>query len=110
MNNEIYQIFALLFIGVPTLLLGLFIGVTIDYFSWADTKNKKLDTDFKYRYKKPISAKEFAIENYISLKQSKKFLDNKLLEFGGIVVPKNGDSEYHFDISGFLDGDNEIEL
>jgi len=110
MNNEIYQIFALLFIGVPTLLLGLFIGVTIDYFSWADTKNKKLDTDFKYRYKKPISAKEFAIENYISLKQSKKFLDNKLLEFGGIVVPQNGDSEYHFDISLFLAGDNEIEL
>ena len=110
MNHEIYQIFALLFIGVPTLLLGLFIGVTIEYFSWADTKNKKLDTDFKYRYKKPISAKEFAIENYISLKQSKKFLDNKLLEFGGIVVTKNGDSEYHFDISGFLNGDDEIEL
>ena len=102
MNNEIYQIFAVFFIGVPTLLLGLFIGVTIDYFSWVDTKNRKLDTDFKYRHKKPISAKEFAIENYISLKQSKKFLDNKLLEFGGIVVPKNGDSEYHFDISGFL--------
>ena len=110
MNNKIYQIFALLFIGVPTLLLGLFIGVTIEYFSWVDTKNRKLDTDFKYRYKKPISAKEFAIENYISLKQSKKFLDNKLLEFGGIVVSKNGDSEYHFDISGFLNGDNEIEL
>ena len=110
MNNESYQIFALFFIGVPTLLLGLFIGVTIEYFSWADTKNRKLDTDFKYRYKKPINAKEFAIENYISLKQSKKFLDNKLLEFGGIVVPKNGDSEYHFDISGFLNGDNEIEL
>ena len=86
------------------------IGVTIEYFSWVDTKNRKLDTDFKYRYKKPINAKEFAIENYISLKQSKKFLDNKLLEFGGIVVSKNGDSEYHFDISGFLNGDNEIEL
>ena len=110
MNNEIDQIFAVFFIGVPTLLLGLFIGVTIEYFSWVDTKNRKLDTDFKYRYKKPISAKEFAIENYISLKQSKKFLDNKLLEFGGIVVPKNGDSEYYFDISGFLNGDNEIEL
>lgn len=110
MNYEINQIFVLLFIGLPTLLLGLFIGVAIEYFSWSDTKNKKLDTDFKYRYKKPISAKEFAIENYISLKQSKKFLDNKLLEFGGIVVPKNGDSEYHFDISGFLNGDDEIEL
>jgi hypothetical protein len=85
-------------------------GVTINYFSWADTRNKKLDTDFKYRYKKPISAKEFAIENYISLKQSKQFLDNKLLEFGGIVVPQNTDSEYHFDISGFLNGDDEIKL
>ena len=52
MNSEIYQIFALLFLGVPTLLLGLFIGVTIEYFSWSDTKNRKLDTDFKYRYKK----------------------------------------------------------
>ena len=107
MNNEIYQIFALLFIGVPTLLLGLFIGVTIEYFSWVDTKNRKLDTDFKYRYKKPISAKEFAIENYIPLKQSKKFLDNKLLEFGGIVVPENGDNEYHFDISEFLNGEQD---
>lgn len=108
MNNEIYQIFALFLIGA--LLLGLFIGVTIEYFSWSDTRNKKLNRDFKYRYKKPISAKEFAIENYISLKQSKKFLDDKILEFGGIVVPKNGDSEYHFDISLFLTGDDEIEL
>ena len=107
MNNEINQTFALLFLGVPTLLLGFLLGTWLDYFSWADTRNKKLDIDFKYRYKKPISAKEFAIENYISLKQSKKFLDNKLLEFGGIVVPKNGDSEYHFDISGFLNGDDE---
>ena len=104
MNNEIGQIFALLFIGVPL------IGVTIEYFSWSDTKNQKLNTDFKYRYKKPISAKEFAIENYISLKQSKRFLDDKLLEFGGIVVSQNGDNEYHFDISGFLNGDNEIKL
>ena len=110
MNNEIYQIFALLFIRVPTLLLGLFIKVTIDYFSWADTKDSKLDISFKYRCKKPISAKKFAIENCISLKQSKRFLDNKLLEFGGIVVTKNGDSEYHFDISGFLNGNDEIEL
>jgi hypothetical protein len=110
MNNETYQIFALFFIGVPTLLLGFFIGVTIEYFSWSDTKNRKLNTDFKYRYKKPISAKEFAIENYISLKQSKQFLDNKLLEFGGIVVSQNSDSEYHFDISGFLTGNDEIEL
>lgn len=110
MNNETYQIFALFFIGVPTLLLGFFIGVAIEYFSWSDTKNRKLNTDFKYRHKKPISAKEFAIENYISLKQSKQFLDNKLLEFGGIVVSQNSDSEYHFDISGFLNGDDEIEL
>lgn len=110
MDNEIYQIFALFFIGVPTLLLGLFIGVTIEYFSWADIKNSKLNISFKYRYKKPISAKKFAIENCICLEQSKKFLDNKLLEFGGIVVPENGDNEYHFDISGFLNGDNEIEL
>ena len=110
MNYEIYQIFPLLFIGVPTSLLGLFIGVIIEYFSWSDTKNRKLDTDFKYRYRKTISAKEFAIENYISLKQSKKFLDDKLLEFGGIVVFKNGDSEYHFDISLFLADDDEIEL
>jgi hypothetical protein len=110
MNNETYQIFALFFIGVPTLLLGFFIGVAIEYFSWSDTKNRKLNTDFKYRYKKPISAKEFAVENYISLKQSKQFLDNKLLEFGGIVVSQNSDSEYHFDISGFLNGDDEIEL
>lgn len=107
MNNEIYQIFALFFIGVPTLLLGLFIGVTIEYFSWSDTKNKNLNIAFKYIYTKPISAKEFAIENYISLKQSKEFLDDKLLEFGGIAVPQNGDSEYHFDISGFLNSDNE---
>lgn len=93
---------------IEALLLGLFIGVTIEYFSWSDTQ--ELNRDFKYRYKKPISAKEFAIENYISLKQSKKFLDDKLLEFGGIVVPKNGDSEYHFDISLFLADDDEIEL
>ena len=99
MNHEINEILAFLFLTLPTLLLGLFIGVTIEYFSWSDTKNRKLDTDFKYRYKKPISVKEFAVENYISLKQSKQFLDNKLLEFGGIVVPKNGDSEYHFDIA-----------
>ena len=111
MNNEITPILGwLLFPGLPILLIGFLLGTWLDYFSWADTKNKKLDTDFKYRYKKPISAKEFAIENYISLKQSKKFLANKLLEFGGIVVSKNGDSEYHFDISGFLNGDNEIEL
>ena len=105
MNYQINEIFAFLFLTLPTLLLGLFIGATIEYFSWSDTKNRKLDTDFKYRYKKPINAKEFAIENYISLKQSKKFLDNKLLEFGGIVVPENGDNEYHFDISGFLNGE-----
>ena len=110
MNNEINQTFALLFLGVPTLLLGFLLGTWLDYFSWSDTRNKKLNGDFKYRYKKPISAREFAIENCISLKQSKKFLDDKLLEFGGIVVPKNGDNEYHFDISGFLNGDNEIEL
>jgi hypothetical protein len=110
MNNEIYQIFALLFIGGPFLLLGLYIGMTIEYSSWADTKDSKLNINFKYRYKKPISAKEFAIENCISLEQSKEFLDNKLLEFGGIVVPQNGDSEYHFDISGFLNGNDEIEL
>jgi len=109
MNNETYQILIFAF-GLSTLLLGFLIGVTIDYFLWADTKNRKLDTDFKYRYKKPISAKEFAINNYISLKQSKQFLDNKLLEFGGIVVPQNSDSEYHFDISGFLNGDDEIKL
>lgn len=102
MNNEIDQIFALLFIGVPTLLLGLYIGMTIEYFSWSDTKDSKLNISFKYRYKKPISAKEFAIENCISLEQSKKFLDDKLLEFGGIVVPENGDSKYYFDISEFF--------
>lgn len=107
MNNDIDQIFALLFIGVPTSLLGIVVGMTIEYFHWSDTKNSKLNTSFKYRYKKPISAKAFAIENYISLEQSKEFLDNKLLEFGGIVVPQNGDSEYHFDVSGFLNGDNE---
>ena len=110
MNYEINQIFALLFLGLPVLLLGFLFGTWLDYFSRADTRNKELNRDFKYRYKKPISAKEFAIENCISLKQSKKFLDNKLLEFGGIVVPQNGDSEYHFDISLFLTGDNEIEL
>ena len=104
MNHEIYLI------AIPTLLLGFLLGTWLAYFSWADTRNKKLDIDFKYRYKKPISAKEFAIENCISLKQSKQFLDNKLLEFGGIVVSQNGDSEYHFDISGFLTGNDEIEL
>jgi hypothetical protein len=96
MNHEIYLI------GIPTLLLGFLLGTWLAYFSWADTRNKKLGIDFKYRYKKPISAKEFAIENCTSLKQSKRFLDNKLLELGGIVVSQNGDSEYHFDISGFL--------
>jgi len=109
MINETYQILIFAF-GVSTLLLGFLVGVTINYFSWSDTKNRKLNTDFKYRYKKPISAKEFAIENYISLKQSKQFLDNKLLEFGGIVVSQNSDSEYHFDISGFLNRDDEIKL
>ena len=110
MNNEIDQIFAVFFIGGSFLLLGLYIGMTIEYSLWADTKDSKLNISFKYRYKKPISAKEFAIENCTSLKQSKRFLDNKLLEFGGIVVTKNGDSEYHFDISGFLNGNDEIEL
>ena len=103
MNHEITPILGwLLFPGLPILLIGFLLGTWLDYFSWADIRDKELNRDFKYRYKKPISAKEFAIENCISLKQSKKFLDNKLLEFGGIVVPKNGDSEYHFDISGFF--------
>ena len=107
MNNEIDQIFAVFFIGGPFLLLGLYIGMTIEYSSWADTKDSKLNISFKYRYKKPISAKKFAIENCISLEQSKEFLDNKLLEFGGIVVPENGDNGYHFDISGFLNGEQD---
>lgn len=110
MNYEINQVFALLFLGLPVLLLGFLFGTWLEYFSWSDTKNKNLNIAFKYIYKKPISAKEFAIENCISLKQSKKFLDDKLLEFGGIVVPQNGDSEYHFDISVFLTGDDEIKL
>lgn len=101
MNHEVYLI------GIPTLLLGFLLGTWLAYFSWADTRNKKLDIDFKYRYKKPITAKEFAIENCTSLKQSKRFLDDKLLEFGGIVVPKNGDSEYHFDISVFLNEEQD---
>ena len=103
MNYQINEIFAFLFLTLPTLLLGLFIGVTIEYFSWSNTKNRDLDIEFKRRYKKPIGVKKFAIENYISLKQSKQFLDNKLLEFGGIIVSKHGDTEYHFDI---LDDEN----
>lgn len=103
MNHQINEIFAFLFLTLPTLLLGLFIGVTIEYFSWSNTKNRDLDIEFKRRYKKPIGVKKFAIENYISLKQSKQFLDNKLLEFGGIIVSKHGDTEYHFDI---LDDEN----
>ena len=108
MNHQINEIFAFLFLTLPTLLLGIFIGVKIEYFSWSDTKNRDLDIEFKrqlrgQRYKKPIGVKKFAIENYISLKQSKQFLDNKLLEFGGIIVSKHGDTEYHFDI---LDDEN----
>ena len=110
MHNEAAFNLGLLFFGSLVLFLGFLLGTMLNYFSWADTRNQKLNMAFKYIYKKPISAKEFAIENYISLKQSKQFLDDKLLEFGGIVVTQNGDNEYHFDISKFLNGDDEIKL
>ena len=105
MNNGIGQIFVLLFTGVPFLLLGLYIGATIESFSWADTQNQKLNKAFKCIYKKPISTKKFAVENEISLAKAKTFLDDKLHEFGGITLNKNDDIEYHIAISNAL---NEI--
>lgn len=105
MHNETASNLALLIFGLLILLLGFLLGTMLNYFSWADTQNQKLNIAFKYIYKKPINAKEFAIENQISLAKAKTFLDDKLHEFGGITLNKNDDIEYHIAIGNAL---NEI--
>ena len=65
----------------------------------ANNQNQKLYQSFKFKYKHPIRAKQFAVENQVSLAKAKQFLEDKIKEFGGIILTKNNDTEYHFDIS-----------
>lgn len=65
----------------------------------ANNRNQRLYQSFKFKYKHPIKAKQFAVENQISLAEAKQFLEDKIKEFGGIILTKNNDTEYHFDIS-----------
>lgn len=93
-NDQIFLIvLALCFL---TLILIIFLNTQREL---ANQQKQRLYQDFKFKYKHPISAKRFAIENQVSLAEAKQFLDDKIKEFGGIVLDKNSDTEYSFDIA-----------
>lgn len=61
-------------------------------------RDRYLYLHLSHHYKsKPIALHDFAIENQISRKRAKRFLDSKTKEFNAIAITlDNGDILYHF--------------